>query len=283
MSAGHFTVKRKTSIVFTIIILDAGTARTGALEWRTNTTSASIMRKSLTVAALFALLTLLVLAGLWRLASSRTYQVAGELVARVDTAERVVALSFDDGPRPGHTEEVLRILAAHDVKATFYLVGSDVLRHPAQARAIVAAGHEVGNHSFSHRRMLLMSDATIRDEIERTDQAIRAAGYGAPLTFRPPYGKKLFGLPQYLEQRAMTSVTWDVEPESQADVGADPARITRHIAEQVQPGSIVLLHVMYPSRAPSMQALPATIAELKRQGYTFVTVSALLAKRTAAR
>src|SRR5687768_16415074 len=99
-----------------------------------------------------------------QLARARSLQLLGELVNRVPTAERVVALTFDDGPEPGQTEDVLAILSRERVLATFFLVGREIDRHPELARRIVAAGHEVGNHSYSHRRMVLHSPAFIREE-----------------------------------------------------------------------------------------------------------------------
>ncbi|MFL6660348.1 MAG: polysaccharide deacetylase family protein [Massilia sp.] len=212
----------------------------------------------------------------WKLSVSRSFQLAGKLVDRVDTTQKVVALTLDDGPTPGYTEQALAILNKQGVKATFYLVGQDVEKHPLETRAIIAAGHEIGNHSYSHQRMVFVSREQVANEIERTDTALRAAGYSAPLTFRPPYGKKLWELPSYLKQRGMTSVTWDVEPESRSKVATSAANITAFVANEVSPGSIVLMHVMYPARAESLKALPAVITALKAKGYTFVTVSELL-------
>ncbi len=103
--------------------------------------------------------------------NARTVQLAGELVSRVDTTDKVVALTFDDGPS-AHAPEVLDMLAAAKVPATFYLNGADLDRYPAQGRAIAEAGHDIGNHTYTHRRMVLVSPTTVADEIERTDAAI---------------------------------------------------------------------------------------------------------------
>lgn len=222
---------------------------------------------------------LLVAVGGWKLSNARTFQVAGNLVHRVEATDKVVALTLDDGPTPAFTREVLKVLKDKGVPATFYLTGREAATSPDAVRAIHAHGHEIGNHAFNHKRLVFMAAADIRAEVERGEQAIRAAGYDGPLTFRPPHGKKLFYLPYYLDSRAITTVMWDVEPEQSGDVGRDPEKIVRFVGEHVRPGSIILMHVMYQARGPSRAALPGVIDELKRQGYRFVTVSELLARR----
>jgi len=222
---------------------------------------------------------LLVLAGGWKLGNARTFQVAGDLVHRIDTTDKVVALTLDDGPTPAFTREVLQVLRDKGVPATFYLTGREAATSPDSVKAIYTAGHEIGNHSYHHKRLVFMPAADIRAEVERSELALRTAGYTGPLTFRPPHGKKLFYLPWYLESRAITTVMWDVDPEQSDDIGRDPAKIVRFVGEQARPGSIILMHVMYQARGPSRAALPGVIDELKRQGYRFVTVSELLKRR----
>ncbi|MEV0682911.1 polysaccharide deacetylase family protein [Nocardia sp. NPDC050378] len=231
------------------------------------------MRKWLTGAAAVLVVVVAVVAGLYVLMNSRTYQLTGELVNRVETQDKVVALTFDDGPTE-RTPEILRTLAELQVPATFYLVGDDLAAHPEFGQAIAAAGHEIGNHTYTHRRMVLVSGDTVREEIERTDAEIRRTSYQGPITFRPPYGKKLYGLPKYLADHDRTTVTWDVEPDSAGGVDRDTVLATT--LEQTRPGSIVLLHVMHGTE--SAAALPGIVTGLRAQGYRFATVSELLAK-----
>lgn len=216
-------------------------------------------------------------AGGYYVMNARSFQLAGRLVDRVDTTEKVVALTFDDGPTD-LTPEVLRILADADVPATFYLNGRDLAAHPEHGAAIAAAGHDIGNHTYSHRRMVLVSRDTVAEEVERTDAEIRKTGYQGPITFRPPYGKKLWSLPKYLSDHDRLTVTWDVEGE----VGEDPTtdQIVAETLSGVRPGSIILLHAMFPGRASSRAAIPRIVAELRADGYRFVTVSELLARGT---
>lgn len=224
----------------------------------------------------------LVIAGLFgvlQLTNARTFQVVGDLVARVDTERAVVALTFDDGPTTDYTQPVLEILKAHDVRATFFLTGRETAENPQGAKAIADAGHEIGNHSWSHNRMILVSPSTVREEIESTDAVIRDAGYTGELHFRPPYGKKLVSLPWYLAQNDRTTIMWDVEPEADPVTAADPQAMADYVIANATNGSIIIMHVMYESRRASRQALPALIDGLKARGLRFVTVSELLAQQ----
>lgn len=214
---------------------------------------------------------------LWQVSKSRTFQFFGVIVPRVETPLKVVALTFDDGPTRERTGAILSLLRERNVRATFFLTGRELEQNPDAGREIVAAGHELGNHSYSHGRMVLVTPSFVRREVERTDELIRAAGHAGEIHFRPPYGKKLLALPFYLSSNNRKTITWDVAPDSDPGAGGDAAAITRHVLERARPGSIILLHVMYPGRAESMKAVPAVVEGLERAGYRFVTVSELLA------
>lgn len=220
--------------------------------------------------------------GLWQLSKMRTFQLAGTLISRVPTSDPLIALTFDDGPTPEYTDEVLSTLNKFNIPATFFVTGRETEQHMWAAKRIVGAGHELGNHSYSHQEMILKSTDFIREEIERTDKAIRKAGYRGPIYFRPPYGKKLLMLPWFLKQQGRATVTWDIEPESYDRISSSPLTIADYIERQVQPGSIILLHVMYESGENSRKSLPIFIRNLKRKGYRFVTVSELIQKSGAA-
>jgi peptidoglycan/xylan/chitin deacetylase (PgdA/CDA1 family) len=214
--------------------------------------------------------------GLWQLARSRTLQVFGDFVPRVETDQPLVALTFDDGPTPRALTEVLPMLRELDVPATFFVTGAELERHAGLGAALVAAGHELGNHSYSHRRMLLRSPAFIAEEVERTDALIRAAGQTGPVHFRPPYGLRLFGLPHYLARTGRTTVLWDLEPDSDPAIADDADAMAAQVIERARPGSIILLHVMYAPRAASRAAVPAIVTGLRARGFRFVTVSQLM-------
>jgi peptidoglycan-N-acetylglucosamine deacetylase len=212
--------------------------------------------------------------GLHRLARSRTYQVFGKLVPRVETTERVVALTFDDGPTEAVVDDILAVLASRRVRATFFVTGADMAEAPAAGQRLVAAGHELGNHTYSHKRMVLRSQAFYRSEVERTDELIRAAGEKGEIYFRMPYGWKLVGLPWFLWRTGRTAVTWDVDPAPSPKL--TPEMIVAGTLEHVRPGSIILLHPWYQSGPSVRAALPVIIDKLHAQGYQFLTVDELL-------
>jgi len=237
-----------------------------------STTGRMLVRVALAV--LFGLVA--VGAGTYRVSKSRSFQLAGRLVRSVNTDQRIVALTFDDGPRPGYTEQILRVLEAFHAPATFYLTGRESEENPLLLRAIIDAGHELGNHSYSHRRLYFLSAGALAEEIERTDAAFRTAGYAGPITFRPPGCKRLLTAPLYLARHDRTTVTWDLEPDSIPGVGDDPETLASYVVDGARPGSIVLMHVMYPARAATRDALPVILEGLSSRGFRFVTVSELL-------
>jgi chitin deacetylase len=260
-----------------VLLVVAALVAAGSRAWRFAIRRAGRPSSGRGPAVILSLvLTPMVLYGAWTISRSRTFQLFGEIVPRVETTERVVALTFDDGPTPQFTEEVLSLLRDENVKATFFVTGTELGRNLALGQQIVAAGHELGNHSFSHRRMMGQSPVLIREEVERTDQLIREAGHQGPIHFRPPHCKKLLFLPYYLARTGRTTITWDIEPDSFAEVAAEPAGIAGHVRDRARPGSIILLHVMYPGRRTSMDAVPGIIRALNERGYRFATVSELL-------
>jgi peptidoglycan/xylan/chitin deacetylase (PgdA/CDA1 family) len=215
----------------------------------------------------------------WRISRSTTFQFFGEIVPRVDTTQRVVALTFDDGPAVGATDQILATLHEEQVPATFFLIGGELEQNLAEGRKIAAAGHEIGNHSYSHERMLLVTPSFVKQEIESTDKLIRAAGYQGEILFRPPYGKKLFALPYYLSKTGRKTIMWDVDPDANPDNATTSEKIAEYVVSKTRPGSIIILHVMYSSRVETMKAVKKIIEDLKQQGYSFKTVSELLTLR----
>lgn len=217
--------------------------------------------------------------GLFQISKSRTFQFFGAITNRVATNQKVVALTFDDAPSQ-YSNEVIATLADKKIKATFYMVGGAIEQYPDQAKTIVAAGMEVGNHSYSHQRFLLKSPAFITTEIEKTNQLIRAAGYQGEITFRPPNGKKLFGLPWYLSQHNIHTIMWDVEPDTYLPSNLSEEEkakfLVQYTVANTQPGSIVLLHPFCQNCGSDRQALGQIIDQLQAKGYRFVTVSELL-------
>jgi peptidoglycan/xylan/chitin deacetylase (PgdA/CDA1 family) len=207
----------------------------------------------------------------------------GGAIVRFPVDEKFVVLTYDDGPNPPHTQALLEVLKEHDVKATFFLKGRNIEAFPELVRAVAEAGHEIGNHSYSHRPMLSFSEEDMREEVMRTNLLIEnELGY-QPMFFRPPYGVQGPGLKRALEELGMISIImsdhgtdWEL---------TDPALIAEAVLESVAPGSIVLLHdghgdvddpLAQDSRAATVAATGMIIQALKDQGYQFATVGELL-------
>ena len=234
------------------------------------------MKKKFIVFAAFFVFFLVVCYALFQVSRSRTFQFFGEIYPRVETEKKAVALTFDDGPTSKQTDEILRILREENVRATFYAIGSDIEKNPGELEKIIGDGHEIGNHSYTHERMVLVTPPFVKSEIETTDALIKKAGWTKEITFRPPFGKKLFALPFYLSQNNRKSITWDVEPETYFEKSDD---IIKNTLDETKNGSIILLHVMYDSRAESMKSVRPIIENLRAKGFEFVTVSELLAMK----
>ncbi len=217
--------------------------------------------------------------GAWRISKARCYQLVGELTCRVETSEKIVALSFDDGPTPEGVDAVLAALEPRGIKATFFLIGNRMEKWPGQARRLAQAGHELGNHSYSHTRMIGKRSSDYDNEIARTDRLLKAEGFTKPTLFRPPFGKRLIGLPLAVERAGDRMIMWDVE--DNAEQHPNPKACASDILARVKPGSIILIHPMYRHNQTARDALPMVLDGLKARGYRVVPVGELLAKTSA--
>lgn len=230
-------------------------------------------KKWLIYAAIGFALLAAVAAILWEVSKARCFTLTGDVICRVETDQPVVALTFDDGPTARGVDWVLPTLEAHGARATFFLTGAESEAAPQLVRQLAEAGHEIGNHSFSHNRMMWPFSSGHDEEIRSASAAIVAAGAPLPRLFRPPYGKKLIGLPRAVERQGLRMVTWDVEDPPGAANGRAYANA---LLEQVRPGSIILMHVMYPGNRPARDALPLILEGLRVRGYRIVPVGELI-------
>jgi chitin deacetylase len=197
-------------------------------------------------------------------------------VHRSETSERRVALTFDDGPARETLDSILTTLRSRNVRATFFVMGAAMEEVPDAGSALVAQGHELGNHTYGHKRMVFRTPSFLARELERTDSLIRRAGHQGAIYFRPPYSYKFVLLPRYLSRTNRLTVMCDIEPESYPEVAQDPVAIVRHVLERVKPGSIILLHPWYPSRRATLTALAPLIDSLEARGYSVGPVRDLI-------
>jgi peptidoglycan/xylan/chitin deacetylase (PgdA/CDA1 family) len=206
-------------------------------------------------------------------------QVFGKVVAHGQSADKVVALTFDDGPSL-YTAQVLDILARYQVKATFFLIGQNVEQHPDLAQRIVAEGHAVGNHTYSHPLWAAIeTPAHEQQELNAAETAILHATGIAPNLFRPPHGWRSPWLVHTARHLRYKVVTWNIAAGDWRR--PQPQVIAERVLSQLRPGAIVLLHDGLETQTdPAMQntvaALPLILNGLEARGYRLVTVPELI-------
>ena len=183
-----------------------------------------------------------------------------------------IAMTFDDGPSATLTPKLLDILATHHIKATFFVIGENVAEHPEIVARATREGHEIGNHSWSHPNLAKMSDASVRSQLQRTDDAIKSATGARPTLLRPPYGSITTREKRWIhDQFGYQIILWDVDPYDWKRPG--PSVVRGRILKETRPGSIVLSHDIHPG---TIEAMPSTLDALEAKGFKFVTVSELI-------
>ena len=159
---------------------------------------------------------------------------------RISTDDRVVAITYDDGPNPPHTERLLEVLERHGAKATFFVIGRHVELHPETVRRVVRAGHQVGNHSYSHVMLGFRSVSFVREEIARTDALLRDLGVVGKIDVRAPHVAPFLPVAWVLGREQRRHIGADVVPQDWETEESD--LIVERVLRKVSPGSIVLLH-----------------------------------------
>ena len=229
---------------------------------------------------LYGILFLLVLCGLLvafrKLIEARSFQFLGDIVHRVDVTRKMVALTFDDGPNPPFTNRILEALKEYKARATFFVLGFRLERHPSVAQQTLAEGHELGNHSFSHKYLLLRLPSTIKREIQSADELMEALCLGRPRLFRPPFGKKLFLLPYFLKKMHKTTVMCDVDSGGKEFISRNAEEICGILMSKIRPGSIIMLHDGGGDKDHIVRTVRLLLQRLTDEGYSVVTVSELL-------
>jgi peptidoglycan/xylan/chitin deacetylase (PgdA/CDA1 family) len=181
-------------------------------------------------------------------------------------------MTFDDGPHATLTPKLLDLLARKKIKATFFVLGENVARHPEILKRAVAEGHEIGNHSWSHPNLAKLSNDALRSQLQRTDDIIAQAIGSHPTLMRPPYGELTPKQRQWVNREfGYKVILWDVDPMDWREPG--PSIVAQRIIKGTRPGSIILSHDIH---AQTIAAMPETFDTLLAKGFKFVTVSELL-------
>ena len=185
-----------------------------------------------------------------------------------------IALTFDDGPHPYKTNEVLDLLAQYGIRATFFVVGENVSYYPEPLRRAVALGHEIGNHTYHHALLSKECEKNTLEEIEKTEEIIfKTAGYRTKL-FRPPEGAYNECALNAIQSKDYRVILWTVDTRDWENTSAD--KMVQTVMTNVRGGSILLFHDYMSKKSNTMEALGIVIPRLLAEGYEFVTVSELL-------
>jgi peptidoglycan/xylan/chitin deacetylase (PgdA/CDA1 family) len=196
----------------------------------------------------------------------------GRLYYSVNTQHPAIALTFDDGPHPEYTPAILDLLQHYGVRATFFVVGSNVRKYPEIVQRMVAEGHQVANHSLTHPSFVKLKPKKLAKEVQETNHLIEQYTGVVPSSIRPPYGaindKVLSTL---TDQYNLNVVMWSVDPEDWKKPGVEV--IAQRLIQNARPGAILLAHDIH---AQTVAAMPSVIGTLKSRGYMFGTVDQLL-------
>ena len=187
---------------------------------------------------------------------------------------RAIALTFDDGPNPERTPALLDALAELGVPATFFVVGSAAHAHPDLLARIAREGHDIGNHTYSHRYLPLARSRSVAAELAAADSAIRAATGRTPTLARPPYGGRSPWNVRACRRAGKSLVLWDVNSFDWKGAPADD--VARRVLERARPGSIVLMHDGGRDHTHTVDAVRMLVPALRERGYDLVTVSAMV-------
>lgn len=196
----------------------------------------------------------------------------GGYYTEVNTQSPVVALTFDDGPHPEFTPRLLDILSQYGVRATFFVIGNNVVRYPEITQRIVDEGHQLANHSISHPAFTKISTKRLTSEVKKANQIIEAYTGSKSQIIRPPYGALNSKVKRVLmSDFKMDIIMWSVDPLDWKKPGAEV--IARRLIEGAKPGAILLAHDIHKG---TIDAIPSVLNHLLMQGYTFCTVGELL-------
>ena len=202
------------------------------------------------------------------------YEDAGYIIWDIQTEQKVVALTFDDGPHKTHTEQILNLLDQHDAKGTFFIVGQLAEKYPEIVRRMYESGHEIANHTYTHP--YTKSVSKVMEEIQQTSDSLYGITGFSPTLFRPVEGYYTERLVNEVAREGYKLVmwSWHLDTEDWKNPGVN--NIVNKVLNGVEQGDVVLFHDGGGNREQTVHALEKIVPELKKQGYTFITISEML-------
>ncbi|GGA21298.1 polysaccharide deacetylase family protein [Paenibacillus physcomitrellae] len=205
------------------------------------------------------------------------YEPRGEIVWEVPTSDKVVALTFDDGPDPVTTPAILKLLKQYDAKATFFVVGNRVDEYPDILFEEYKEGHEIGNHTYKHTYFNLTRNVpSMTEEISKTENSVLALTGQRTTLFRPPGGYYNSKLIDYTTSHGYLAVLWSWHQDTRDWAKPGVWKITDKVLKNLRSGDIILMHDHVENSVQTVEALKVILPEIKKRGYQCVTVSELL-------
>lgn len=194
------------------------------------------------------------------------------VVCGANTNDKVVAISFDDGPVQEYTPEVLQVLKEQNVPAAFFCIGKRIVQNENLCRQLHEQGHIIGNHSFSHNPLFdLLPSKKMLQDLKMTDEAIHKLLGFYPSTFRPPYGVTTPGMKKALTAGGYTAIGWNVR--SLDTIASNEDKLLKKLMRLLRPGSVILLH---DTQKITLSVLPKFIQAARNEGYKFVRLDTML-------
>jgi peptidoglycan-N-acetylglucosamine deacetylase len=213
-----------------------------------------------------------------------TMHAYGRSFIGLEPGSRKLALTYDDGPNDPHTRRLVEVLDRYNVKATFFVLGRFVQEKPEIVRALAAGGHEIGNHSWDHPRLIFVSSEELQRQVRQTQTAIFDACGVTPTLFRPPYGGRRPGTLNSVRALGLEPVMWSVTCYDWKPTAAD--RVVAHAKRQIRGGDVILMHdgdqaAMGADRSHTVAATERIVAHYKAEGFEFVTIPDMMRKQLA--
>ncbi len=199
---------------------------------------------------------------------------AVEIYRHKENTQKKIALTFDDGPHPRYTPEILEILDTYGIKATFFVVGENAEHYPDTLEEVIRRGHEVGNHTYTHPHLICENYTGLVEEIGRCESTIYRFGECRTKYFRPPEGLVDTDVRVAASKLGYSVILWNIDTRDWAHT--PPAKIAANVLSHVHSGDIILMHDYIGHNSPTPEALRLILPELLAQGYTFVRISELI-------
>ncbi|WP_121609797.1 polysaccharide deacetylase family protein [Mesobacillus foraminis] len=203
-----------------------------------------------------------------------------KIINQVDTKHKAIAITFDDGPNPVYTPQVLDLFREVSGKATFFMIGEQMKKYPDIVSTVSKEGHEIGNHTYTHSKLTTLTPEDCQKEVQLTEQLIRDMTGTRPVTFRPPYLDLDHETSALIHSRSYSIIgALNMEALDWEQPGVD--HILSKSRKHAMNGSVLLFHDGFGNRSQTVEAVRMLVAELSSKGYRLVTVSELLELRAA--